>query len=151
MAKSSIATLVIIPCGQSKVWDKFPDRGPTPARTAYTGGPFKVNMKYAERLGGTWLILSAKYGFITPDFLIPGPYNVTFKKKKTNPIKTDMLRQQIVEQRLDSCDKVIGLGGKEYREAIEAAFGHFGIQVEFPFGGLNLFEAMKAISKAGYE
>jgi hypothetical protein len=149
MAKTSNATLVIIPCGQSKVWDRFPDKGPTKARTAYTGVPFKVNMKYAERLGGTWLILSAKYGFVTPDFLIPGPYNVTFKKKNTKPITTDTLRQQIVEQRLDSFDEIIGLGGKEYREAIEAAFSHFGMKVSFPFGGLNLFDSMKAISKAG--
>lgn len=149
MAKSRIATLVIIPCGQSKVWDKIPDKGPTPARIAYTGVPFKVNMKYAERHGGTWLILSAKYGFITPDFLIPGPYNVTFKKKKTNPITADTLRQQIVEQRLDSFDEIIGLGGKDYREAIGTAFSHFGMKVSFPFGGLNLFDSMKAISKAG--
>ena len=38
--------LVIVPCGQSKVWDKSPDHGPPPAHDAYTGSPFKVT--YSE-------------------------------------------------------------------------------------------------------
>jgi hypothetical protein len=148
MSASNPETLVIIPCGQSKVWGRFPDRGPIPARLAYTGGPFKVNMKYAERVGGTWVILSAKYGFISPDFVIPGPYNVTFKKKKTTPISIETLKQQVKEQKLDGFNRIIGLGGKEYREAIAATFTHFGKKVEFPFAGLTLFEAMRAISRS---
>ena len=59
--------LVIAPCSQGKVWDKSPDHGPTPARDAYTGSPFKVNRQYAEHFGAEWIILSAKYGFIGPD------------------------------------------------------------------------------------
>ena len=35
--------LVIIPCGQGKIWDKSPNTGPTPARHAYTGAPFKMH------------------------------------------------------------------------------------------------------------
>ena len=66
-------TLVIIPCGQAKVWAGEPQRGPTPAGEAYTGAPFKVNRAYAERHGDRWVILSAKYGFIPPDSLLPGP------------------------------------------------------------------------------
>ena len=69
--------LVIVPCGQGKIWDTEPDRGPVAARDAYTGAPFKVNRAYAERFASYWVILSAKYGFIPPDYLIPGPYNVT--------------------------------------------------------------------------
>jgi hypothetical protein len=44
-------TLVIIPCGQGKIWDADPSRGPTLASDAYTGVPFKVNKAYAERCG----------------------------------------------------------------------------------------------------
>lgn len=40
--------LVIVPCGQEKIWDKKPDLGPVPARDVYTGAPFKVNREYAE-------------------------------------------------------------------------------------------------------
>ena len=73
--------LVIVPCGQRKIWDKHPQKGATPARYVYIGAPFKVNAKYAEAFSKYWVILSAKYGLITPEFKIPGPYNITFKKK----------------------------------------------------------------------
>jgi len=45
------STLVIVPCGRSKIWDKNPDAGPTVAKDAYAGSPFKVNRRYAERVG----------------------------------------------------------------------------------------------------
>src|SRR3990172_7019090 len=38
------------------------------------------------------VILSAKYGLISPDFVIPGPYNVTFKNLSTRPIDVRTLR-----------------------------------------------------------
>jgi hypothetical protein len=63
--------LVIVPCGQRKVWDDDPQQGKVPAREAYTGAPFKVNRPYAERRGDRRVILSAKYGFIPPDFELP--------------------------------------------------------------------------------
>ena len=55
------------------------DAGATPAADAYTGAPFTVNREYAEASGGDWVILSAKYGFLRPTDIIPGPYEVTFK------------------------------------------------------------------------
>ena len=79
MSRSSL--LVVVPCGQGKIWDRHPGVGPTAAQGAYTGAPFRVNRAYAERFASRWVILSAKYGFIDPDFLIPESYNLTFKKK----------------------------------------------------------------------
>jgi len=79
-------TLVIIPCGQGKIWDKQPDAGAIQAQYAYTGAPFKVNKEYAEYFADRWVILSAKYGFIDPDYIIPGPYNISFKKKSSGPV-----------------------------------------------------------------
>src|SRR3954469_17621153 len=140
--------LVIVPCGQSKVWDADPQHGPAPAREAYTGPPFKVNRAYAERHGDRWIILSAKYGFIRPDFLIPGPYNVTFKKRATGPVEVATLIDQIREQRLHEFVRIVGLGGKEYRAAIEAAFAPCGSAVEFPFAGLPIGLAMRAVKRA---
>jgi len=64
-------TLVIVPCGKSKIWKKEPKRGATKARNVYTGAPFKLNKRYAEQFGYDWVILSAKYGFIDPDYQIP--------------------------------------------------------------------------------
>lgn len=142
------ATLVIVPCGQGKVWDDDPERGPIPAREAYTGAPFKVNRAYAERCGDRWVILSAKYGFIPPDFVLPGPYNVTFKKRATEPVEVATLIDQIRELRLHEFAGIVGLGGKEYRVAIEAAFAPFGSAVEFPFAGLPIGLAMRAVKVA---
>ena len=80
-------TLVVVPCGQSKIWDRHPGIGAVAAREAYTGAPFVVNRAYAERYADAWVILSAKYGFLSPNDLVDGPYNVTFKKRSTQPIE----------------------------------------------------------------
>lgn len=140
--------LVIVPCGSAKIWRKNPHAGPTPAYYAYTGPPFLLNRAYAERFADRWVILSAKYGFIRPNFEIPGPYNVTFKKKSTNPVHLDILRQQIQELRLDSFRLAVGLGGKEYRWAVEAAFAGTGVITLFPFAGLPLGKTMGVIKHA---
>ncbi len=141
-------TLVVVPCGRSKIWDKNPDTGLSVAKDAYTGSPFKVNRKYAEFIGSGWVILSAKYGFITPDFVLPGPYEVTFKRKSSGPVAFDVLKQQVTELSLDQFAIVIGLGGKEYRIAIAEAFAGTDIKIQFPFEGLPIGKAMQATKLA---
>src|SRR6266567_8790715 len=116
------ATLVIVPCGQGKIWDKYPEAGPTAARDAYTGAPFKVNREFAQTFAERWVVLSAKYGFISPESVIPGPYEVTFKRKLTGPIPVSTLAEQVRDQSLGQFELVIGLGGKEYVSAIREAF-----------------------------
>lgn len=140
--------LVIVPCGHGKVWDRNPAAGPTRARDAYTGAPFKVNRAYAETFADSWIILSAKYGFIPPDFRIPEPYEVTFKKKATQPVSLDVLLRQRQEQHLDRFGSVIVLGGKEYRLMVTEAFGGTGVKVLAPFAGLPLGKAMSATKRA---
>jgi hypothetical protein len=140
--------LVIAPCGLSKIWDKNPNAGVTPAKDSYTGSPFKVNRQYAERFGTKWIILSAKYGFILPDFEIPGPYEVTFKRKASNPVSREELRKQVKDQGLDQFPIVIGLGGKEYRLAIADAFQGLSVELNFPFAGLPIGKAMQATKRA---
>ena len=115
---------MILPCGSKKIWAKHTPAGPTAARLAYTGAPFTVNRRYAEGVGDRWVILSAKYGFMDPDDLIPEPYEVTFKRRDTNPVPFDTLQQQVQEQGLAQFGQVIALGGKEYQAAINAALGN---------------------------
>jgi hypothetical protein len=136
--------LVIVPCGLSKIWDKNPNTGPTLAKDAYKGSPFKLNRQYAESFGNKWVILSAKYRFIWPDFEIPGPYEVTFNSKSSDPVSRDLLRKQVQDQRLDRFSMVIGLGGKEYRLAIADAFQGQSVELKFPFAGLPIGKAMQA-------
>jgi cytoplasmic iron level regulating protein YaaA (DUF328/UPF0246 family) len=140
--------LVIVPCGKTKIWDKHPDAGPKAAVDAYTGPPFTVNREYAERVGGDWVILSAKYGFLRPTDLIPGPYDTTFKRRSTNPIAFEVLWRQVHQMGLNGYGEVIGLGGKEYRAAIEAAFAGTRVRLTFPFAGLKLGPAMSATKRA---
>lgn len=140
--------LVIVPCGSAKLWDRQPEAGPTPARDAYTGYPFRVNRAYAERFGACWLILSAKYGFIAPDFIIPGPYDVSFNHRASGPIATEELRCQAREQRLDRWPVVVALGGRRYREAVAAAFEGTGAAIVSPFAGLPLGRMIRATREA---
>lgn len=136
--------LVIVPCGRSKIWDKHPSAGPTPAKDAYTGTPFKLNRQYAETFGDAWVILSAKYGFISPDFVLPSPYEVTFKRKSSDPVSVEALQAQVVAQHLSNFAIVIGLGGKEYRSAIEFAFHQTTAELQFSFAGLPIGKSMQA-------
>lgn len=140
--------LVIVPCGIAKIWDKHPDAGPTAAAQAYIGPPFVVNRAYAERSGGDWVVLSAKYGFLCPGDIVPGPYNTTFKRKSTNPIGVSALREQVPKMGLDRYAEVVGLGGLEYREAIAAAFEGAPVSLAFPFAGLPIGKAMGATKRA---
>jgi cytoplasmic iron level regulating protein YaaA (DUF328/UPF0246 family) len=138
--------LVIVPCGRSKIWKKQPHLGPTPAREAYTGAPFKVNREYAERVGDRWVILSAKYGFVEPTTLIT-QYEVTFKKKSTNPVSSSVLKKQIAELGLLEFDQLIALGGNEYRSVVEGAFAGINVKLIFPFSGLTVGRAMQAVKQ----
>jgi hypothetical protein len=141
-------TLVIIPCGRSKVWDRKPGRGPVPARGAYVGAPFVVNRAYAEHFGDAWIILSAKYGFVPPDVMIPGPYDVTFRRRSTGPVAVNVLRQQILELELDRFDLVAGLGGYAYRTALAQAWSGFPARLVFPFAGQPIGKALRAMKQA---
>lgn len=140
--------LVIIPCGRRKIWDKDPTAGSTRAKDVYAGSPFIVNKSFAEHFGDSWVILSAKYGFIAPDFRIPGPYNVTFKCLSTGPVSEKTLQGQVRKLHLDRFTDVIGFGGREYRRAIESAFDGTSVRLHFPFAGLPIGKAMQAIKRA---
>jgi hypothetical protein len=141
-------SLVIIPCGKRKIWEKHPKTGPTQAQLAYTGSPFSLNKTYAKKFGEAWVILSAKYGFMEPTFSIPGNYNVTFNDKDTGPISSAELSQQVRQRQLDGYTVVIGLGGNEYQRAIEEAFANTPVQLKFPFSGFDMIQMMKRTKKA---
>lgn len=140
--------LVIVPCGKSKIWDKDPRQGPIQAAAAYTGTPFRLNRAYAQQFGDAWIILSAKYGFVEPTFMIPGPYEVSFKHARTNPIAPPDLALQVKRLQLHRYGVVVGLGGKEYRKVILDAFAPLGVRLEFPFAGLPIGKMMQATKRA---
>ena len=137
----SLKLLVIVPCGQIKIWKKEPSHGPAKAKNAYIGAPFKVNKAFAEKFADKWIVLSSKYGFIDPEFIIPKDYNVTFKKPSTNPINTDALLKQLKQKNLDSYDVVIALGGEDYSSIVKKVFMKVS-KVIAPTEGLPIGKAM---------
>lgn len=141
-------SLVIVPCGKSKIWDKHPNQGPTRADEAYIGNAFKLNRRYAEEFSERWVVLSAKYGFVVPEFEIPGPYEVSFKLKKTQPVDAATLKRQVKEMGLGRFQVIVGLGGVEYRNAIAAALEPFSVHLAFPFAGLPIGKMMRATKEA---
>ncbi len=86
--------LVIVACGHPKIWSRDPRAGPTRARDAYISPYFRDNRRYAEAFADRRLILSAKYGFVDPRFVIPGPDEVTFKRRSTRPISAEAMQAQ---------------------------------------------------------
>jgi len=112
--------LVIISCGAAKIWKKNPAAGPTPASEAYISSVFKVSKQYAEKFGEKWLIISAKYGFIEPDFLIPENYDVKMGDEKS--ISVDELHRQIEEKGLNRFQQIEVIGSKNYYDTVRQAF-----------------------------
>ena len=137
-------TLIIVPCGKSKIWKKQPNKGATEARLVYTGSPFLLNKRYAEHFRNNWMILSAKYGFINPDFKILEDYNITFNDPKTKPITINELEKQA--KSLQEYDCVIALGGKIYSNIARKIFKDQ--QIVAPVYGLPIGMAMSKVKKA---
>lgn len=59
-----------------------------------------------------------------------------------------VLTEQIRRMGLDGFEVVIGLGGKEYRSAIEQAFSSSSSVLKFPFAGLDIMKMMRATKTA---
>jgi len=116
-------TLCIVPCGNRKIWDKYPNAAPTKAEYVYIGPFAKKCKEYAKKFyPSSWCILSAKYGFLFPNDIVPGPYNVTFNDRKTNPITTRKLSAQAKEKGLDSYERIVVLSGKNYVKMVKEVF-----------------------------
>lgn len=140
-------TLCIVPCGQRKIWAKFPDAGPQKAKNVYVGPYASKCIQYAKIFNPeSWCILSAKYGFLLPDEIISGPYEVTFKKKSTIPISKNVLFNQVQEKGLNNFMTIIMLGGKVYCDIIDDLF--LGKTIIKPLSGKPLGVSLKALSEA---
>lgn len=136
--------LVIVPCGSRKIWSRFPKSRATKAEEAYVGAPFKVNRAFAQKFADKWVVLSAKHGFIEPNFVIPENYNVSFSDPKTNPIRVDSLKSQVKKKGLENFDVVIALGGKNYTDVVKEVIVGHGKLIE-PTEGLPIGKAVKLV------
>ena len=146
--------LCVVPCGSLKIWDKNPNAGPVKAKNVYIGNFAKTCIEYAEKFyPNSYVILSAKYGFLFPDEIIPGNYNVTFKDPRTNPISVEELREQAEEKGLMKYDEIAVVAGSEYVKVVKKVFT--GKRIITPLKGLGgmgpMISAMKKAIKEGVE
>lgn len=122
-------TLVIVTCGKQKIWEKHPEMGAVKAADAYSSPYFRAKKKLALATRCDWMILSAKYGFLSPDTKIEN-YDVTFDSKQH--ISDAALSQQVKEKHLDIYSRVIVIGAKIYYEYVKKAFKEVNCQFSFP-------------------
>lgn len=146
--------LCVVPCGSLKIWSKNPNAGPTKARDVYVGQFAKTCIEYAEKFyPNSYVILSAKYGFLFPDELIPEDYNVTFNDPKTNPIGVEELRKQAEEKELTKYDEIVVVAGNNYVNIVKKVFA--GKKIATPLKGLGgmgpMISAMKKAIREGRE
>lgn len=134
-------TLCIASCGKSKIWDKRPQVGATPARNVYVGHFSGACGRYADKFyPESWCILSAKYGFVFPDELIPESYNVSFNDRRSNPISADELYKQAKDKDLLEYDRIVVMGGANYRKMMAVVFK--GKELVFPLQGMKAMGPM---------
>jgi hypothetical protein len=112
--------LVVVSCGKDKIWRLRPNVGPTAAREAYASPVFKTSRSYAERFGERWLILSAKYGLVAPEFTIAENYNRSFYDP--DAISVHELRLQVTATQLAGFRTVGVLGSDIYWRRVCEAF-----------------------------
>lgn len=127
-------TICIIPCGATKIWDKYPNAGPTLARNVYIG-PFAHKCQvYAQTFyPDSYYILSAKHGFLRPDDIVPENYNVSFKEPASLPITIPELVEIAQAKGLSAANHIIVIAGSEYVQIVENVF--MGIVISEPLKG----------------
>jgi hypothetical protein len=140
--------LCAVPCRSKKIWSRNPNAGPTKARDVYIGNFARTCIEYAEKFyPGSYVILSAKHGFLFPDELIPEDYNVTFNDPKTGPISVDELRKQAERKGLMKYDEIVVVAGSDYVGIVREVFR--GKKIITPLKGLGgMGQMISAMKKA---
>lgn len=109
---------VITTCGNRK------SPVPAPAAEFYQGSFVRQQGKAAYAMKPKYgrIILSNKYGYMRPDFIIPGPYDSHWGYPDTMP--DNLLLAQIKEliKPLKPGDYVVNLGAKEYARQTRRLF-----------------------------
>ncbi|AIS60382.1 DUF6884 domain-containing protein [Listeria ivanovii] len=152
MGISNKQKLIIIASGKPKIWDKFPSIGPVKASEAYTGTFHRLSKAYAEKFAVNYLILSPKYGFLRPDDMVEGTYDVRFTMKGVGPntIQLEVLRRMWQEQQINPTEQVPMLGGEKFKGLLSAITDNKQA-FEFPLTGSSGIGVMQQKLKQAVE
>jgi hypothetical protein len=110
-----VTRVVVIPCGGAKL------SHPAPAGEMYTGSYHRACRRAADRIGGHLLILSARYGLLTPSTRIE-PYELRMGDPGAVDVAT--LRTQAGALDVDQATAVVVLAGRRYADAATAVWPH---------------------------
>ena len=138
---------IIISCAKQKIWDKTLNAGPTPAKDAYVSAYFRLSRAFAEEYGTGWAIFSAKYGIISPDFVIHQNYDVSFKSNPFSSVESK-LRQQLVDMEIEKFSSVIFLGGQYYYKKLKGICNRVNVPVQNPLDRRFIGQRMKLLKDA---
>lgn len=142
-------SLIIVSCGKKKkIWQKISCAKPVMAKDVYTSGYFKLCKQYAELFGSSWVILSAKYGFIAPESLIDTDYDISFKKKFSDCVSAEELKRQAKDMGFQAFGAIISLCGKAYSIVIKDTLEPLGLKIYSPLEGLKIGYRQKKLKDA---
>jgi len=129
-------TIALVSCVRKK------NSSPIPAKELYCSDWFIKASAYAQKNADEWYILSAKYGLVSPNKVIP-PYNETLNKMPVEQ-RRKWAKNIISDLQgvLSSGDRVIILAGDRYRENIISPIKQMGCRVDVPMEGLRIGEQL---------
>jgi len=141
--RNSSKTLIIVPCGKKKIWDRNPSAGPTLARYAYTSNYFRLCVKYAESFSNKWLIFSGKYGLVDPDQKV----DIYDKRGKASNDLRSKIREQLEPFISTGYSSIVSLCGKKYSKILRDVVELTEIKLYTPLEGLKIGFRQKQIKE----
>jgi hypothetical protein len=113
-----------------------------PAKDLYQSDWFVKARRYVESAKAPWFILSAEFGLVRPDAVIP-PYERTLNNMGVAERRAWSWR--VIEQmkaELPDCEVIVILAGARYRENLMAYLRSRAKRVRVPLEGLRIGEQL---------
>jgi hypothetical protein len=113
------------------------------AKDLYISDFFSKARNHAEASKGSWFILSAEYGLLSPDRMV-APYERTLNKmpKRDREAWAQKVLLQI-EAELPDLKRVVFLAGERYRENLVHPLRARGVKVAIPMEGLGIGKQLR--------
>lgn len=135
-----MTTHVIVGCGKKKA------PGKVEARDKYTSPYATVKARFAETIGDSWSILSAKYGIIEPDRVIDD-YDVT--ASDVDDVAFRSLVSNTTSVIPDDTTHLIVCAGRDYTDPIRHLLRGQANDVEYFFDGTSgMGDQMRKMNEA---
>jgi hypothetical protein len=127
-----VPVVVLISCSKSKAEEA------APAAELYRSNTFRKSLDLARRIGATHYILSARYGVVTPECILP-PYNVSIHDLSEAQRRTWAADVAVVLKRLLPKNRDIWFfSSKHYSEPLIPLIQPTGRSVHYPLAGMPI-------------